>query len=210
MAGPNPKPKIVFTPEQLDLARRLDDEGTTQKKMAKALGISLASFKRHIRPLLRPIPLRPPEHLADATSAKEIITFMSAIGLDSKAIARVFKCSHEEIVERFAHEIDTAESQLISQMATGIVTAALKGSESALKFVLDRRGGEAWRPKTKRLEITPKMPAGDNLPTPTVEDREAARRAAVRAAVDGLSPEAREALQGVVDEMKVASARLLN
>lgn len=209
---PNRPKRIIFSEQQLELAQRLLDRKAKATDIAAALCCSVSTYKRVVRPQLSKDRLNADKSIFNRETAKEIISFWAAIGIKPKAIARLCRCSKEELVERFAHELDTAESHLVSQMASVVINAALNNDTIAARWVLDRRGGPAWRRKAAQIELsTPTRPPGADIPSePTVEDSEAARREAVRLAVGVLSEDARDKLQDVVDEMRLGNAKLLN
>ena len=173
----------------------------------------MSTLKRRVLPKLRRKETPLADEVFNEDAAKKIISFWKSIGIKTKDIARLCRCSKDELVERFAHELDTAESKLVAEMATVVIKAVERGDVMAARWVLDRRGGPAWRRKAARLEVEAKMPrpsAADIPREPTIEDQEEARRETVRTALEVLTPEAREKLKDVVDEMRLGNAKLLN
>jgi len=200
----NPNPKKIFSPEEQELVRTMTADGQPLHAIAKALGTSITTLRRHFRGELRikiskPKPTWSEDH-------RRIVAALAGFGALPAEIARILKTTEARVRRDFEREIDTASTEMTAQVATSVFNAARSGNVTAAMFWLRARAGWDDSANRRARDLATSATQGELQPEIAAE----ATRANVREAARHLSAAGRAALRTVLDEMQSNEARVVN
>lgn len=192
MAAPKRKRQPrEFKHSELSLIDRMIEGGATQAEIAKAVGTSPSTLKRHFGQQLKGRQARGRRARIWSPQERDLVGLIAGIGATAADIAAMLGISVGEFQAAFSEELRGAKSRLDSAIGAKIVEKALAGDGDAvlLRFYARARM-EGWN---DRRVAEPPIPPGQ---------REAA---VLRKTIDALDETGREAYRIVLEQIAAAA-----
>lgn len=206
---PPGRPGHKRTPETERIVRALVQANPSVRHqiIADALGLERTRVLEHYGDLIpHPGPGRP-EH-EPTTESRQLVEQHVGLGLNQEDIAFLLGMEVDCLRKHYRQELDAGAARMIYKIGSKIVMRALSPTDPqaqrAAEFLLDRRGGEAWIPRS-RLGLD-----RDTLPPaqePLVNGRQAVTRQDARRVAFLLAKEA--AQQPARDEDVVLEGEII-
>jgi transposase-like protein len=191
MAAPKRKRQPrEFKRSELSLVDRMIEAGATQAAIAKAVGCSPSTLKRHFGQQLKGRQARGRRARIWSPQERDLVGLVAGLGANHTDIATMLGISSGEFQAAFAEELRSAKTRLDSAIGAKLVQKALHGEGDAvlLRFYARARL-EGWN---DRRIPEPPLPAGQ---------REAA---ILRKTIDALDETGREAYRVVLEQLAAA------